>query len=42
MAFLSGIEAPGHNMTLYHVAMTVLMIWMAFLASALAYLLVFV
>jgi hypothetical protein len=28
-------------MALYHVAMTVLMIWMAFLASALVYVLAF-
>jgi hypothetical protein len=40
MAFVAGVEAAG--MTLYHVATTALMIWMAFLASAFVYVLVFV
>ena len=40
MAFVAGIEAA--SMTLYRVATTALMIWMAFLASAFIYLLAFV
>ena len=40
MAFIAGIEAAG--VTLYRVATTALMIWMAFLASAFVYVLVLV